>query len=127
MSDGNVLGLKTPAQAPLNELLKQGVQQLLGKAIEAELAELLTQYSDLRVDGKQASVRVYLGRWHLQPSEDGRQAVAAGADWLDSTGRKAVLAVMGGYRESEVSWPEVMEQLASQGLSIPRAMMISGV
>src|SRR5690554_6862979 len=57
MTDGNVLDLKTPAQDPLNELLKQGAQQLLGKAIEAELVELLAQYSGLRVDGKQAVVR----------------------------------------------------------------------
>lgn len=57
MTDGNVLDLKTPAQDPLNELLKHGAQQLLAKAVEAELAELLEQYSDLRVEGKQAVVR----------------------------------------------------------------------
>lgn len=57
MIDGNILDLKTPAQDPLNELLKHGAQQLLAKAVEAELAELLDQHSDLRVEGRQAVVR----------------------------------------------------------------------
>jgi putative transposase len=34
----------------------------------------------------------------------------------DDTGRKEVLAVVDGYRESEASWLEVIEQLESQGL-----------
>jgi transposase-like protein len=37
----------------------------------------------------------------------------------DDTGRKEVLAVVDGYRESEASWTEVMEQLESQGLKNP--------
>ena len=37
----------------------------------------------------------------------------------DDTGRKVVLAVVDGYRESEASWLEVIEQLESQGLTIP--------
>lgn len=36
----------------------------------------------------------------------------------DETGRKEVLAVVDGYRESEASWTEVLEQLESQGLKI---------
>lgn len=36
----------------------------------------------------------------------------------DDTGRKEVLAVVDGYRESEASWTEVIEQLESQGLKI---------
>ena len=36
----------------------------------------------------------------------------------DETGRKEVLAIVDGYRESEASWIEVIEQLESQGLSI---------
>src|SRR5690554_1046913 len=57
MTDSNILDLKTPAQYSLNELLKLGAQQLLAKAVEAELAELLDQHSDHRVEGKQAVVR----------------------------------------------------------------------
>jgi len=234
MTDGNVLDLKTPAQDPLNELLKQGAQQLLGKAIEAELVELLAQYSGLRVDGKQAVVRngylpertvqtglgdvpvkvpkvrdrsgsgikfnsslvpPYLKRtkameefipWlylkgistgEMQPALEAllgegaaglsantvsrlkqgweqdydqwrqrdlskRRYVYIWADGIysqvrmddrlcllvligsDDTGRKEVLAVVDGYRESEASWLEVMEQLASQGLSIPPEVVI---
>lgn len=37
----------------------------------------------------------------------------------DDTGRKEILAVVDGYRESEASWTEVLEQLESQGLKIP--------
>ncbi len=37
----------------------------------------------------------------------------------DDTGRKEVLAVVDGYRESEASWTEVMEQLDNQGLQMP--------
>jgi len=207
---------------------------LLGKAIEAELAELLDQYSDLRVDGKQAVVRngylpertvqtglgdvpvkvpkvrdrsgsgikfnsslvpPYLKRtkameefipWlylkgistgEMQPTLEAllgegaaglsantvsrlkqgweqdydqwrqrdlskRRYVYIWADGIysqvrmddrlcllvligsDDTGRKEVLAVVDGYRESEASWLEVMEQLASQGLSIPPEVVI---
>jgi len=209
---------------------------LLGKAIEAELAELLDQYSDLRVDGKQAVVRngylpertvqtglggvpvkvpkvrdrsgsgikfnsslvpPYLKRtkameefipWlylkgistgEMQPTLEAllgegaaglsantvsrlkqgweqdydqwrqrdlskRRYVYIWADGIysqvrmddrlcllvligsDDTGRKEVLAVVDGYRESEASWLEVMEQLASQGLSIPPEVVIGG-
>ncbi len=41
----------------------------------------------------------------------------------DDTGRKEVLAVVDGYRESEASWTEVIEQLESQGLQIVRLEM----
>ena len=42
----------------------------------------------------------------------------------DDTGRKEVLAVVDGYRESEASWLEVLEQLESQGLTIPPKLAI---
>jgi putative transposase len=234
MTDSNILDLKTPAQDSLNELLKLGAQQLLAKAVEAELAELLDQHSDLRVEGKQAVVRngylpertvqtglgdvpvkipkvrdrsgtgikfnsslvpPYLKRtkameefipWlylkgistgEMQPALEAllgegaaglsantvsrlkqgweqdydqwrqrdlskRRYVYLWADGVysqvrmddklcllvligsDDTGRKEVLAVMDGYRESEASWLEVMEQLASQGLSIPPEVVV---
>lgn len=234
MTDSNILDLKTPAQDPLNDLLKHGAQQLLAKAVEAELAELLEQYSDLRVEGKQAVVRngylpertvqtglgdvpvkvpkvrdrsgsgikfnsslvpPYLKRtkameefipWlylkgvstgEMQPALEAllgegakglsantvsrlkqgweqdydrwrqrdlskRRYVYLWADGVysqvrmddklcllvligsDDTGRKEVLAVVDGYRESEASWLEVLEQLVSQGLSIPPEVVI---
>jgi len=37
----------------------------------------------------------------------------------DDTGRKEVLAIVDGVRESEASWTEVMEQLDNQGLQMP--------
>ena len=42
----------------------------------------------------------------------------------DDTGRKEVQAVVDGYRESEASWLEVIEQLESQGLTIPPKLAI---
>jgi len=42
----------------------------------------------------------------------------------DDTGRKEVLAVVDGYRESEASWLEVIEQLEAQGLTIPPKLAI---
>ena len=234
MSDGNIVDLKMPAQDPLNELLKHGAQQLLAKAVEAELADLLDQYSGLQVEGKQAVVRngylpertvqtglgdlpvkvpkvrdrsgsgikfnsrlvpPYLKRtkameefipWlylkgvstgEMQPALEAllgegatgllantvsrlkqgwehdydqwrqrdlskRRYVYLWADGVysqvrmddklcllvligsDDTGRKEVLAVVDGYRESEASWLEVLEQLASQGLSIPPKVVV---
>ena len=42
----------------------------------------------------------------------------------DDTGRKEVLPVLARYRESEASRPEVMDQRASQGLSISPEVVI---
>jgi transposase-like protein len=42
----------------------------------------------------------------------------------DETGRKEVLAVVDGYRESEASWLEVLSQLESQGLTIPPKLAV---
>lgn len=228
MSNDKVISLNSPATEPLNEVLKQGAQKLLAKAIDAEVAELLEKYSQLQVDGKTAVVRngylpertiqtglgdipvkvpkvrdrsgqgikfnsalvpPYLKRtrameefipWlylrgvstgQMQPAlesllgEDAkglsaktvsrlkqqweqdydvwrhrdlsqRRYVYIWADGVysnvrmddklcllviigsDETGRKEVLAVVDGYRESEASWLEVLEQLESQGLSV---------
>ena len=213
----------------MGELLKVGARQLLAQAVEAELAELLAQHADRRVDGRQAVVRngylpdrtiqtglgevsvkipkvrdrsgrgakfnsklvpPYLKRtksiedfipWlylkgistgDMQATlesllGEGIAGLSAGtvsrlkqgweADYerwcrrdlsrhryvyvwadgvysnvrmddrlcllvivgSDDTGRKEVLAVVDGYRESEASWLEVLEQLESQGLTIP--------
>lgn len=43
---------------------------------------------------------------------------------VDETGRKEVLAVVDGYRESEASWREVLTQLHSQGLKTAPELMI---
>lgn len=43
---------------------------------------------------------------------------------VDDTGRKEVLAVVDGYRESEASWLEVLSQLTSQGISVAPELAI---
>ena len=52
----NVTGL-LKLENPLNELLKQGAQQLLAQAIEAEVQGLLDNFASLQANGKQAVVR----------------------------------------------------------------------
>lgn len=42
----------------------------------------------------------------------------------DDTGRKEVLAVVDGYRESEASWFEVLSQLESQGFTLPPKLAV---
>ena len=42
----------------------------------------------------------------------------------DDTGRKEVLAVVDGYRESEASWLEVIDQLSAQGLTVAPKLAI---
>ena len=63
MTDCNLLNPQAPApEDSLQILLKQGAQQLLQQAIEAELQELLDQFRSLKTqDDKQAVVRI--GGW----------------------------------------------------------------
>ena len=232
-NDHNVTELHKP-ENPLNELLKQGAQQLLAQAIEAEVQALLEHFSTLQVNGKQGVVRnghlperriqtglgdipvkvpkvrdrtgsgikfnsklvpPYLKRtknieelipWlylrgistgDMQPALEsllGKEAKGLSANsvsrlkqqweaeyeqwrkrdlskrryvyvWadgvyskvrmddklcllvvigVDDTGRKEVLTVVDGYRESEASWLEVLTQLQSQGMTIAPELAI---
>lgn len=233
MTDTNLVTLNTP-ENPLGALLKQGAQNLLMKAVEAELQALLTQYSDDQIDGKNRVVRnghlpertiqtglgdvkvqipkvrdrkgegvkfnsqlvpPYLKRtknieelvpWlylrgistgDMQPALEallGKEAKGLSANtvcrlkqqweqdydlwrkrdlskrryvyfWVDGiysrvrmddrlcllvivasdeTGRKELLAVSDGYRESEVSWTEVLLQLQEQGIAHPPKLAV---
>ena len=234
MTNSNVIELKSPSNDVLGELLKEGARQLLAKAVEAELAELLEQHDVQTAEDKRAVVRngylpertiqtglgelpvkipkvrdrsgqgikfnsqlvpPYLKRaknmeelipWlylkgistgEMQPAleallGEGATGLSAGTvsrlkqlweadydDWRkrdlskrryvyiwadgiysnvrmddrlcllvimgsDDAGRKEVLAIVDGYRESEASWVEVIEQLESQGLTIPPNLAI---
>ena len=58
MSNDKVVSLHAPAEDVLGQLLKNGAQQLLAQAVEAELNELLDKHKDLRLDdGRQAVVK----------------------------------------------------------------------
>lgn len=63
MKDCNLKQSSTPVQEkgiedPLTEVLKQGAKELIRKAVEAELSEMLSAYSDIRLpDGRLAVVR----------------------------------------------------------------------
>ena len=52
MSDSKIIQLNKPVEDPLHDVLQRGARELLAKAVEAELNALLTQYSELEVDGK---------------------------------------------------------------------------
>ncbi len=43
---------------------------------------------------------------------------------VDDTGRKEVLGVLDGHRESEASWTELIEQLRAQGLQLAPKLAI---
>lgn len=226
MTDTTVSQINSPIEDALTEVLKRGAEELLAKAVEAEVARLLNRYRDLKVGGRQAVVRngylpqrtvqtgigditvkvpkvrdrsgqaikfnstllpPYLKRtksleefipWlylkgvstgDMQPALESllgegtkgltantvsrlkqqwetqydqwrqrdlskRRYVYLWADGIyskvrmddklcllvvigaDDTGRKEVLAVVDGYRESEASWREVLAQLSAQGL-----------
>lgn len=229
MADSNIISFNTSSTKDvLNELLKQGARDLLTKAIEAEVSELLGRYRHRTAEGKQVVVRnghlpertiqtglgdipvkvpkvrdrsrqgikfnsqlvpPYLKRskhldefipWlylkgistgDMQPALEAllgegatglsantvsrlkqtweqdyehwrkrdlshRRYVYIWADGVycnvrmddklcllvivgsDETGRKEVLAVVDGYRESEASWTDVIEHLESQGMTI---------
>jgi hypothetical protein len=53
MTKNNVLEFagRDAISDPLTALLRSGAQQLITQAVEAELQELLSQYSDRRTDG----------------------------------------------------------------------------
>ena len=58
MTKNNVLEFagRDAISDPLTALLRSGAQQLITQAVEAELKELLNQYSDRRTDGGHAVV-----------------------------------------------------------------------
>lgn len=234
MTDTTVSQIKSPVEDALTEVLKRGAEELLAKAVEAEVTRLLERYRDVTVDGKQAVVRngylpqrtvqtgigdvsvkvpkvrdrsesgikfnstllpPYLKRtksleefipWlylkgistgEMQPALESllgegakglcantvsrlkqqweqqynqwrkrdlskRRYVYLWADGIyskvrmddklcllvvigaDDTGRKEVLAVVDGYRESQASWHEVLTHLSAQGLKIPPKLAI---
>lgn len=53
----NVISIETPVN-PLEHLRKTGAQQLLAQAIEAELAQLLTQYQHEAVEGRAIALKI---------------------------------------------------------------------
>lgn len=60
MNNDNIIPLKQPEENSidvLTELLRNGAKELIGQAINAELEELLAQYSENKIDGKQAVIR----------------------------------------------------------------------
>ncbi len=57
MTDNNIVQPKTPIKNALEEIIKQGAQQLLAKAVETEVSALLEKYEDITIDGKKAIVR----------------------------------------------------------------------
>ncbi len=60
MNNDNIIELKSPEEnAPdlLTELLRKGAKELIHQAVNAELEELLAEYSEQKIDGRQAVIR----------------------------------------------------------------------
>ena len=59
MSNNNLVTMQQPViiDDPLTELLRNGARELISKAVEAELTELLSKVSDIKMGSKQAVVR----------------------------------------------------------------------
>lgn len=60
MKDVKLKAVETPVNLvdPLSELVRQGARELIRKAVEAELSEMLTEYKEVKLpDGRQAIVR----------------------------------------------------------------------
>jgi len=76
MTENNVLEFtgREEITDPLTELLKSGAQQLIRHAVEGELAEFMSQYSELQTeDGKapkESSVAASSIRVHVDVLED---------------------------------------------------------
>ena len=66
MSKSNVIGPegRETIDDPVTELLRVGAQQLIQRAVEAELAELLSQHGDRRTETGNAEIPLYL-REHI--------------------------------------------------------------
>ena len=54
MTNSTVVKLQQPEiiDDPLTDLLRNGAKELISKAVEAELADLLSKFSELQIDGK---------------------------------------------------------------------------
>ena len=60
MRNDNIIPLKQPEENSidvLKELLRNGAKEFISQAINAELEELLAQYSKKKINGKQAVIR----------------------------------------------------------------------
>jgi transposase-like protein len=60
VNNDNIIELKSPEEnAPdlLTELLRKGAKELIHQAVNAELEELLAEYSEQKIDGRQAVIR----------------------------------------------------------------------
>src|SRR5262245_52699816 len=135
------------AQDVLTDLLRQGAQQLLAQAIEAEVADWIDRHQDCRdAAGRRQVVRnghlpqraittgvgpvtvqyVYVwadGVYFNIRLEGGRQCllVLMGAT---ADGKKELIAIQDGQRESEQPWKELLLDVQARGLTIDPKLAI---
>jgi putative transposase len=111
-------GISTGDMQPaLEALLGEGAQGLSANTVSRLKQQWESEYDQWRQ--RDLSKRRYVYVWadgiYSKVRMDDKLCllVVIGAD---DTGRKEVLAVVDGYRESEASWREVFVQLAAQGM-----------
>lgn len=119
-------GISTGDMQPaLEALLGEGAQGLSANTVSRLKQQWEGEYTQWRQ--RDLSKRRYVYLWadgiYSKVRMDDKLCllVVIGAD---DTGRKEVLAVVDGYRESEASWHEVLTQLSARGLQVPPKLAI---
>jgi transposase-like protein len=132
VTDTNVFQLSQPGTFadPLTEVLRNGARALLAQAVEAEVAALLGNHADkLTEDGRQRLVR----HGHLPEREimTGIGPVAVRCPRVRNAaqcllviigatpeGKKELVGLIDGVRESAQSWKKLLLDLKRRGLAI---------
>ena len=111
MTETNVFELTQPGtfSDPLTEVLRNGARTLLGQAVEAEVAAWLSTHTDkLTDDGRRRLVR----HGHL-PEREIVTGIGATPE-----GKKELVGLIDGVRESAQSWKELLLDLKRRGLAM---------
>lgn len=119
-------GISTGDMQPaLETLLGEGATGLSGNTVSRLKQAWEQDYDEWRQ--RDLSKRRYVYVWadgiysHVRQDDRLCLLVVIGAD---ESGRKEVLAVVDGYRESEASWLEVLDQLTAQGITVAPKLAI---
>ena len=117
MTDSNIIPLKKPdTPDPLEAILKQGAQQLLAQAIEAEIADFLAQHQP--AEGKAAVVRNgYLPERTIQTGLGDIEVSVPKTRDRSKTGLKFNSALVPPYLKRTKSIEEFLPWLYLRGIS----------
>jgi len=107
-------------RAPLSETIRLGAQRMLQKAVELEVTEFLGR--DHYQRNADCLLRGYL---RLRP-EDPKAVAVLCAYGIKTDGRKVLLHLAVGDKESTVCWKSFFEDMKRRGLKEPLLVVIDG-